>query len=293
MNNNENSRIAGSQSETETQTQPNPRFRESSRRTPSEVGCRDPHSAINPPPNAGPSIYKSSDASGHGPASPTKPRYALRKGLGMWQVTYDGEEAVIKHEQGMYYVAYLMLNPPAEPIHGLALYLRTNAMFGKRSGVAEMLDPDTGRPVPVDLDAVVQERALGIDDAHAAAALRRKLLELEAIIDDPETTEPVREEALRDSKAIYEFERRHPWRTRRTAQKTADTVGKALSRLYKRLHTARDARGNPEAVLQKFAEHIRKHLLIPSGRAGGHGGFREEGFGGCFTYIPPAGVQWE
>ena len=41
--------------------------------------------------------------------------------MGAWELTFEGKQAVLKHEQGIYYVAYLLLYPPAEPIHALDL----------------------------------------------------------------------------------------------------------------------------------------------------------------------------
>jgi hypothetical protein len=58
-----------------------------------------------------------------------QPRYALRKGLGCWGLTFDGKSAVLMHEQGIYYVAYLLMNPAEEPIHGLALALKIKALY--------------------------------------------------------------------------------------------------------------------------------------------------------------------
>jgi hypothetical protein len=66
-----------------------------------------------------------------------------------------------------------------------------------------------------------------------------------------------------------------------------------VKRLCGRLARAVDAAGKPHPVLQDFAWHLREHLLIPSGRGGGHGGARAmTAFGGCYTYEPPPGVVW-
>jgi hypothetical protein len=64
-------------------------------------------------------------------------------------------------------------------------------------------------------------------------------------------------------------------------------------RFHARLAKAVDAEGRPHPVLQGFARHLREHLLVPSGRGGGHGGARASWSGaGCFTYEPPPGVVW-
>jgi len=63
--------------------------------------------------------------------------------------------------------------------------------------------------------------------------------------------------------------------------------------LHRHLAEGVDAEGKPHPVLQAFAEHLRMHLLVPSGLGGGHGGRRAAvASGGCFTYEPPSGVVW-
>src|ERR1700731_3273478 len=47
------------------------------------------------------------------------PRYALRKDLGFWQLPFEGNQAILKHEQGPYYAAFPLPPPPQEPVHGL------------------------------------------------------------------------------------------------------------------------------------------------------------------------------
>ena len=106
-------------------------------------------------------------------------------------------------------------------------------------------------------------------------------------------SEPVKAEARRKREEILEFLRKNPWRSADGTQKCVRAVTKAIKRLCGRLARAVDAAGKPHPVLQDFALHLREHLLIPSGRGGGHGGTRAmTAFGGCYTYEPPPGVVW-
>jgi hypothetical protein len=52
------------------------------------------------------------------PGQPAKrnPQYAIRKGLGVWAIIFDYKEIVVKHEKGIFYVAWL-LQHPGESIH--------------------------------------------------------------------------------------------------------------------------------------------------------------------------------
>src|SRR2546425_352552 len=55
------------------------------------------------------------------PALKSTPLYALRKAGNTWELTFAGNPAQIKDHPGMKYVAYLLLNPPPEPLFGLDL----------------------------------------------------------------------------------------------------------------------------------------------------------------------------
>jgi hypothetical protein len=204
-------------------------------------------------------------------------QYALGRGLGFWEITFEGRRAIFKHEQGALYVAWLLLHPPREPIHAVALALDARNISGHTPGAAE----------------VIQQRSLGLDDAETVRALRRQQRDLEAVLDDAQAIEPVKAEALRELEEITEFLRKNPWRSRDCAQKCVRAVSMAIKRLHGHLARAVDAGGNPHPVLRAFARHLNEHLLIPSGRGGGQGGVRvAAALAGCFTYEPPPGVAW-
>ena len=204
-------------------------------------------------------------------------KYGLRRGLGFWELTFAGQQAIFKHELGALYVVCLLLKPPPEPIHAMALALKARKMNGQSSDEAEL----------------IQERNLGLDDAEAVRNLRRKQRALETVLDDKRAIEPVKAEARREREEILEFLRKNSWRTRDNAGRRVRAVAVAIKRFCARLAKAVDTEGRPHPVLQGFARHLREHLLIPSGRGGGHGGARASWSGaGCFTYEPPPGVVW-
>ena len=206
-----------------------------------------------------------------------KHRYALRRGLGFWELIFESRRAVFKHEQGALYVACLLLDPPPEPVHAMALALKARKMSGQSTEEAEL----------------IQERNLGLDDAEAVRNLRRKQRALERVLDDELAIEPVKTEARREREEILEFLRKNSWRTRDNAGRCVGAVAVAIKRFHARLFKAVDAEGRPHPVLQGFARHLREHLLIPSGRGVRRGGTRARWSGaGCFTYEPPPGVVW-
>ena len=222
-----------------------------------------------------------------------RPRYAIRKGLGVWYLTFDGKDAVLKHERGILYLAYLLLNPPEQPINALDLIAKIPEIYRNQLGLAPIVDPATGKTTPLQSHARIQERSLAIDDAQTMRALLRKEKELEAILDSDDESEPVKQEALRELEAIAEFQRQHGRRTKDSAQKAADSVRLAIRRLYRRLSTATDLNGEPHPVLRAFAAHLENCVINPSALHSRHRRVSSNTVPpGCLTYRPPPSVTW-
>jgi hypothetical protein len=158
----------------------------------------------------------------------------LRRGLGFWELIFESRWAVFKHDQGALYVACLLLDPPPEPIHAVALALKARKMNGQSAEEAEL----------------IQERNLGLDDAEAVRNLRRKQRELEAVLDDELAIEPVKAEARREREEILEFLRKNSWRTRDNAGRCVRAVAVAIKRFHARLAKGVDA---PPAAPQFLA----------------------------------------
>jgi hypothetical protein len=205
-------------------------------------------------------------------------RYALRRGLGTWEVTYEGRRDSFRDEQGAEYVVWLLLHPPPQPIHAVALALEARHTPGDTRGA----------------DDVIEQRNLALDDAEAVRNLRRQARKLAAVLEDERASDRAKAAARRERKQILEFLRKNAWRSQDSAQKCVRAVNRAIKRLHGNLARAVDAEGKPHPVLQAFAEHLQEHLLNPSGRGGGQGEARAvTAFGGCFTYEPPPGVVWK
>ena len=170
----------------------------------------------------------------------TAPRYSLRKGLGVWYVIFAGNPTDIRHERGMFYVAYLLLNPPNEPIHALDLMAKIPQFYRQQLGLPYIADPATGKAITLGSDARIQERSLALDDVETMRRLYRRQRELEAILDSDDASEPEKAEALREYEQITEFLRHHSCRTKDNAQNAADTVRTGIWRLQRRLLRATD-----------------------------------------------------
>jgi hypothetical protein len=205
-------------------------------------------------------------------------QYALCRDGDCWHLTFQGRQGSFKHELGAVYVVYLLLEPPREPVHAVALALNARVKLGQPASPGEAL----------------QQRVMGLEDAASVRALWRRQRELERVFEDRLEIEPVKAEALRELEEVTEYLRQSSWLSRHGAERCARAVAVAIKRFHARLAGAVDAEGKPHPVLQAFARHLHEHLLIPSGQGGGHGRARAASVpADCFTYEPPPGVVWE
>jgi hypothetical protein len=203
--------------------------------------------------------------------------YALGRGLGFWELTFEGRRAIFKDELGALYVAYLLLEPPREPIPAVALAFKAKEKLGRPAGPAE----------------VVEQQVMGLEDAASVQALWRKQRELERILADRREIEPVKAEAQRELEEITEHLRQSPWLSRHGAERCARAVAAAIKRLHAHLAAAVDAEGKPDEVLRAFALHLSEHLLAPSGRGGSYTRAGAWTLPGWFIYVPSKGIVWE
>jgi hypothetical protein len=221
------------------------------------------------------------------------PAFSLRRDLGFWQLTFEGQFAIIKHERGLLFVAYLLLNPPDHPLHATDLVARIPGLYRRHLGLTEIVDPATGLPIQLESGAHLQQASLRHDDAELTRALLKEEKKLYAILDDPEEVEPVKAEALRRLEELAAFQKQHSRRTLNSAQQLVRTIRQSISRLYLHLAAATDRQGNPHPVIRPFAEHMNNYILIPSARFASSGSpHARTGLAGCFTYEPPRGVTW-
>jgi hypothetical protein len=224
---------------------------------------------------------------------PSTVKYALRKGLGVWHLIFDGKEAYLRPERGLLYSVWLLYNPPELPIHAVDLMTKIPEIHRQQLGNPVLADPATGKTVVLESHARLQERSLALDDRQAMRALYRKQQQLEALLDSAGATEPEKAEALRELEQIYEFQKHHARRSMDSAQRIANSVRQAIKRFHQRVSAALGAKGAPDPTLQAFALHLKRYLLQPSLRHSGLGGPNvSRAFASSFTYEPPPGVHW-
>jgi hypothetical protein len=207
---------------------------------------------------------------------PEGTQYALRREADTWEVIFKGRKADFKHELGALYVAHLLLEPPSEPVHAVALALNARAKLGQ----------------PASPDETLEQQSMGLEDATSVRALWRRQRELERVLADRLEIDPVKAEAQQELEEITERLRQSPWLSHHGAERCAQAVALAIKRLHARLAGAVDAEGKPDEVLRGFALHLHEYLLVPSRRAGSHARKQACAPVGCFIYMPPEGVVW-
>jgi len=227
------------------------------------------------------------------PAVMARHRYALWRRRGLWLVVFDGEEAQFKHEKGVEYVARLLAEQG--PFHALDLATKAgggNVSTGRVHRTNRSPTEASLREV-LDVEGRVQERSAALDEKEARQALMDQRRRLEAVARDETAPALRRVAARRDIEAIVKHLRSQPRRPTDEAQRAVRAVRMAIKRFHGNLGAAAHERGRPDRVLAAFAEHLERHLLIPSGRYSGARARAARGeLAGCFVYERPKGVEW-
>lgn len=223
----------------------------------------------------------------------TTSHYSLVRGLGAWELVFAGQRAVLRHEQGILYVAYLLYHPPAQPLRAWELAARARAWKPSEQGIAAMSALTAGQAGVLEQNAWVQERSLALDDLPSLRRLWEREQELQRLLESDDQSEPVKAEAARELEELATFQSRYGRRTEDNAQRAVRAVRRALVRFQEHLSAALDEEGRPHPVLRPFAAHLEEHLFWPSMRCSRRKrlGARSE-MAGCFTYEPPVGVKW-
>ena len=221
-----------------------------------------------------------------------QPRYALRRDGGLWHLTFEGREAFLKHEQGIYYVAE-MLGQPGERVKKLNLATKYSSPKSKHRSSMEVYDPATGKyDIPASTEPV-HEAALAADDDEARNAYKQRARELLETIDDPTETERAKEEAREELGEITAHLSQESRQLRDPTKGAGDAVRNAINRLLHSLAAPGGSAASPPSVRRGFAEHLQQYLIIPSRRYAAPGARKDRGdLTGCLLYDPPAGTFW-
>src|ERR1051325_6431946 len=187
-----------------------------------------------------------------------QPRYALRNKEWFWELTFDGRTAVLKQNQALFFVAWLLANPPARPLAAHVLAAKVYEAFGTHEDFRE--DSVTGPWQPA--------------AAEEAKLLRVRERALEKILDSKDELEPVKAEALRELEEVYERQKCVTARIRLCVEKSADTLKSALNGLMAPPAGPTGGGGRPRPVVGACGRLLLLYLLMPRARAGRGKGVR-------------------
>jgi hypothetical protein len=212
--------------------------------------------------------------------------------LDCWNIEFEGRSAVVRHSRGMLLLAQLLARPNSGLIHALQLaaWADPEPIAG---AVLELPDPDGSTPALVTASASLSQRSLQGEDLENWRHLRRRIYELQSIVDATGEPEVVKEEAEEELAALRQAQQ-NLLRTKADAPRlSVRAVRRALWRAIKAMGKAVDHRGKPIPVLRDLAQHLDLYLVAPSSR---YRGLRAQvaraEFAGCFQYTPPKGVRW-
>jgi hypothetical protein len=181
---------------------------------------------------------------------------------GFWELVFAGQRAVLPQHQGLFYVAFLLVNPHGAPIPAVDL---ANEVF-ERYGEHEDFRP----PIPEYLR----------DHSRVAKILLRKEKRLETVVDRDGEEEFVRLEALRELMVLDELKRIYFSDVAREAKDAGRVVSEALRELHGMLASAVDIRGEPHRLIRDFGMHLLHYVLMPSERVSAREGVK------LFVYKP-------
>jgi hypothetical protein len=214
-------------------------------------------------------------------------RYKLRKGSRIWTVICDGKEGTIADGKAMNLVAYLLKNPPEEPIHAS----RLEALVRERDSKSPegLLVETSGKhgfqkEAVVERTAQIQELSINSFDEKYLDDLRERKAELLAAIEDVNLPQSERDNSQTEYDQLKKsLNSKFP---PSQAQKAVDRVRQLLKRLVDQLLEANSKPGEPDETLRAFGDHINKYIVRTSSS------HANTGLPGCFTYEPPPGVEW-
>lgn len=202
---------------------------------------------------------------------PGQPPYRLRKGFGVWLLVFEGQTDTIEDVRAMRLVDYLLKHPSAEPLHAIVLEAR---VAGGDEGA--ILQECSGQQLATGSNTILKAKL-----ADLLAASHNELLP---------TAERCRAQAELDE-LLQACSRGGKFAD--AATRAGDRVCKGFKRLHRQLAQAELKPGEPNQTLRGFAEHLRRHLLVPSLR---YSDFKHHRCrvrqAGSFIYERPANLVW-
>lgn len=185
------------------------------------------------------------------PASDPEPAVSLKNELGFWELVFGNATAILPQHQALFYVAFLLARPGAEPISAAELDSAVHQLFSEHEDFAQT--PPTFW--------------LKGDRAHVLKLLRRREQALCNLLDSADALDPVKNEALQELAEVQQQQEKQFDELIQSSCDVGVSIGKAMLKLCNALMTAVDVRGHPHPTIRGFARHLLLRLIMPSERA--------------------------
>jgi hypothetical protein len=179
------------------------------------------------------------------------PVVSLTNTDGFWELTFDGQHAVLKQHPALFYLAWLIGAKQSQPIAALELAAAVFSQFRN--------NPDLLFSAPW---LCRQQR-----DADVAKVMRKRKRALEAILDHPDSDEIVKAEVQDEIVFIESLQKTYFIELLPPGERTCARITDDLLDLYAQLASALDAQGKPHPVIRAFAFHLLVCVVMPSLRA--------------------------
>jgi hypothetical protein len=166
---------------------------------------------------------------------------------GFWELSFCGESAVLKQDQALFYLLFL-LSRPGVPISAPALSLEVFRAFHQH------LDFDLDFP------------SLPLPDqlSEIALVLQNKAKRLEAVLDSEDQLEPVKQEVSHELADLYSLQNSPDFNFHTYCESTSQLIFDNLCRLTGNLLSAKHVNGSPHPLIRAFGLHLVSHLILPS-----------------------------
>jgi hypothetical protein len=226
------------------------------------------------------------------PQPSDQPPYALRRDGRLWHVRLDGKPAVLRHEQGLCYVAHLFASP-GERVKNLLLATKYARLSRTRAGITEAWDDRKGETVCLGKQPVVQAAVSAADEEEARQRLHKMAQELNETINDRSMPETEKAHARQELDDIANYLSKDSRPSRDEHKQAADSVRTAIKHLLRTLLSRGEWGTSEEQVRREFAKHIAEHVGTPSRRYAAPKARKARGdLTGCLLYEPPLGISW-
>ncbi|MCX6926706.1 MAG: hypothetical protein NT154_26400 [Verrucomicrobia bacterium] len=223
-------------------------------------------------------------------------RYSLRRECACWVLCFKDGQAYLKHEIGLECAACLLAQPD-KSVPSATLFCKFSAGHRKNLVAAELPDPETGLPIPLNDGVGIGQLPPDNEEAEAQRRYRAQLREYQETFTDRSIPEPEREEARGLYDELLAFLKQYYRAEPDPGGAVSRVVHRSIQRLCTNLRKPAAGQKVASPAALAFAEYIGRHILLPSRRytrakAGANGRVARGELAGRLIFECPPGHCW-